>query len=660
MSFQFDYDEAFSRNIGWVTEAEQHVLRSKRVAIAGMGGVGGIHLLTLARLGIGAFNIADPDTFELANFNRQAGATMSTLGRPKVEVLAEMARDINPEVNITTFPLGIDENNLPEFFTGVDLYVDGLDFFAFSARQATFAACTRLGIPAITAAPLGMGAALLNFLPGKMTFEEYFCLNGLSEEEKALRFMLGLAPARLQFGYLVDPTRVDLAQHRGPSTIMACQLCAGVAATEALKILLIRGNMLAAPHGLHFDAYRNTMARTWRPGGNNNPMQRLALSIAKRYLGKQANPAPTRSLEVMGSTPQSVIEKILDLARWAPSGDNTQPWRFEIVNDYQLVVHGFDTRDHCVYDLDGHPSQIALGALLETISIAATGHGLRASIQRRVDLPETTPTFDVSFEPDPQIQPDPLIPFITKRSVQRRPMRTRPLTPEEKRALEAAMGDAFRVLWLEGFGSKWRTARLMFANARLRLTMREAYEVHRSVIQWNARFSEDKVPDQAIGLDPLTTRLMGWVMQSWKRVEFFNTFLAGTLAPRIQLDLIPGIACAAHFVLMAEHEPRSIDDYVEAGRTLQRFWLTAARLGLQLQPEMTPLIFAGYVREGIRFSQSSGAWEQAQHLAKRLEGLVGQKNASQAVFMGRIGASLPAAARSLRHSLIHLIIKKKV
>jgi len=69
-----------------------------------------------------------------------------------------------------------------------------------------------------------------------------------------------------------------------------------------------------------------------------------------------------------------VSEQILDLARWAPSGDNTQPWRFEIKNELEVVIHGFDTRDHCVYDLDGHPSQMALGGLLETMRIAATGH----------------------------------------------------------------------------------------------------------------------------------------------------------------------------------------------------------------------------------------------------------------------------------------------
>lgn len=285
---QFDYQKAFARNIGWVTTTEQTRLRATRVAIAGMGGVGGVHLLSLARLGIGAFNIADFDSFDLANFNRQAGALMSTLGRPKVETLAGMARDINPELDLRSFPEGVTATNLEAFLAGVDIYVDGLDFFAFAARRAVFAACHRLGIPAITAAPLGFGTAVLVFMPGMMSFEEYFQLEGCDEQEMAIRFMLGLSPAMLQVGYVVDPSSVNLAERKGPSSIIACQLCAGVICAEALKILLGRGKILAAPSGYHFDAYRNRFVRTWRPGGNRNPIQRIGLWYVRRRLRKLA------------------------------------------------------------------------------------------------------------------------------------------------------------------------------------------------------------------------------------------------------------------------------------------------------------------------------------------------------------------------------------
>ena len=285
MESGFDYSRAFSRNIGWVTDAEQATLRTKRIAIAGLGGVGGFHLLALARLGIERFHIADMDRFELANFNRQSGAAMSTLDRPKVDVLAELTRDINPECAIEVYPDGVQERNLAPFFRGVDLYVDGLDAFAFEAREAVFAYCARNSIPAITVAPLGMSAALLNFLPGGMSFEDYFQLAGRSPLEKSIRFLVGLAPSLVHRRYLVDPSRVNLRERAGPSTIIACHLCAGVAVAEALKILLGRGKVLAAPHAIQIDAYQNRLAHTWRPGGNRHPLNRIAIAIAKRHLG---------------------------------------------------------------------------------------------------------------------------------------------------------------------------------------------------------------------------------------------------------------------------------------------------------------------------------------------------------------------------------------
>lgn len=279
----FDYHEAFSRNIGWVRPVEQEVLRRKRVAIAGMGGVGGSHLLTLTRLGIGSFHVADFDVFAQVNFNRQAGASMASVGKPKVDVMAEMARSINPEIELVKFPEGVTDQNLDEFLDDVDVYVDGLDFFAFDARKTMFSACHRRHIPVVTAAPIGMGAAVLNFLPFEMSADDYFGWDGCSEEEMGLRFLLGLAPAGLHRGYLVDPASIDLQARKGPSTAMACDICAGVAGAQVLKILLRRGDVLPAPYGLQFDAYLNRLVTTWRPGGHRNPLQRLSFYLARRH-----------------------------------------------------------------------------------------------------------------------------------------------------------------------------------------------------------------------------------------------------------------------------------------------------------------------------------------------------------------------------------------
>jgi molybdopterin/thiamine biosynthesis adenylyltransferase len=651
----FDYTIAFDRNIGWVTRAEQAQLAGKRIAIAGLGGVGGSHLLTLTRLGVGGFHLADFDRFELANFNRQTGARLSTLGREKVEVLAAMARDVNPELRLELWPQGVSKVNAEAFLEGVDLFVDGLDFFALQARREIFAECAKRRIPAVTAAPLGMGVSLLSFLPDGMSFEEYFRLEGQSEDEQLLRFLVGLSPAMLQGSYLVDSSAVDLSRRRGPSTPMACELCAGVAATEALKILLGRGRLLAAPWSLHFDAYRYRMLRKWRPGGNRNPLQRIALIVARRRFGSQGRPA--RLSEQAPKAEWSVAEAVLDLARWAPSPDNTQPWRFEVQDDTHLVVHGFDTRDRCVYDLEGRASQIAIGALLENIVIAASRYQRIARIDRRHDTPEVTPTFEVRLVPNSGVEPHPLTPFIPFRATQRRWLRMRPLTGAEKESLAASAGASWSLVWFESLGQRLRVARLLSLNAKLRLTMPEAYEVHKDIIEWNRRFSLDRIPDEALGLDRLTLRIMRWAMQSWERVRFLNTFLFGTWLPRLELDIIPALACAGHFVVLAPKPPRTLDDYVAAGRAVQRLWLKASRLALWIQPELTPLIFASYSRDGVRFSNEAASLAMAGDISRRLEGLLGVEASRRAVWMARIGAGAAPVARSLRLPLESLKVK---
>ncbi|MCP3852183.1 MAG: thiamine biosynthesis protein ThiF [Gammaproteobacteria bacterium] len=653
MSNIFNYNTAFSRNIGWVTETEQEILCNKRIAIAGLGGVGGSHLITLTRLGIGKFNISDLDIFELANFNRQAGAALSHIGRPKADVMNELARDINAELDINIFPKGIDKQNIDEFLEGVDLYVDGLDFFALEARKAVFAACSEKNIPAVTAAPLGMGVALLCFLPGQMSFEEYFRLNGQNEDEQLLRFLLGLSPAMLQMSYLVDETRVELDKHKGPSTPMACELCAGLAATNALKILLKRGDIVAAPNGLHFDAYRNKFSKTWRPWGNNNWIQRLGIEIARKKLSEKS----TISNNIEELIEESVITRILEFARWAPSGDNTQPWKFEIIDEHSLLIHAHDTRDWCVYDLDGRASQTAVGALLETIKIAASGEGLNVNFKQTDNSTQEKPVIHVQLLELPDKKVDHLLPFIKIRSTQRKSFSSQPLTTLQKQQLNESVGEDFRIIWFEGRELKWQIAKLLFRNAQIRLTIEEAYEVHKRIIEWNVQFSKDKIPDQALGLDAVTLKLMQWAMQSWERVKMLNKYFAGTWLPRFQLDFIPALSCAAHFVIVSNNKLETIDDYLLGGQVMQRFWLTSASLGLQLQPEMTPLIFSRYINVSENFTQDSRATKQAEQLTQELDKILGRATQGHQVFMGRIGEGKNPLSRSIRYSVSDLLKK---
>ncbi len=281
----FDREEAFGRTVGWVTKEELDVLSTKTIAIAGLGGVGGSHLVTLARLGVGGFRIADPDRFELANVNRQVGAAVSTIGQPKAEVMAARASDINPDAVVHAMDVAIDDGHVDELLEGADLFVDGLDLFAMEARRLVFARCEALGIPAVTAGPLGMGAAQMIFAPGSMSFERYFRLEGASSQEQLLRFLVGLAPASLQRFYVADPGALDLSRQRAPSTPMGCAIASGMAGTAALSLLLgRREGALLAPWSTQYDAYRQRLKRAYRPWGNGNWIQRFTIAMARRAL----------------------------------------------------------------------------------------------------------------------------------------------------------------------------------------------------------------------------------------------------------------------------------------------------------------------------------------------------------------------------------------
>jgi nitroreductase len=354
----------------------------------------------------------------------------------------------------------------------------------------------------------------------------------------------------------------------------------------------------------------------------------------------------------------SVMQQVLDLARWAPSGDNTQPWRFEILSPNEVVIHGFDTRDHCMYDLDGRPSQLSIGALLETLQIAATAHGMVTEVSRRLSSAPTHPTFDVKLVAMTGLATSPLIKAIPARSVQRRVMQSRPVNDSLIQQLTEAVGPDHQLLWFGGLANRLRFASMLWANAGLRLRLPEAFEVHRSIIQWNARFSPDRIPDQALGADAPTLRLMRWAMTDWARVDFLNRYLGGTIVPRIQMDWLPAIACAAHVAIIAREVPDTIDAQVAGGRAVQRFWLTATRLGLQHQPAMTPLIFSRYVRLRQHFTADKGLEQQARQLASSLDGLL-DGQASHAVWLGRIGHGQPARARSERPPLSDLTIQGK-
>lgn len=146
--------EQFSRTeLLFGKQAMEH-LSECRVAIFGIGGVGGYVCEALARSGVGAFDLIDNDTVCLSNINRQIIATVKTVGRYKTEVMKERILDINPEAKVNTYQCFFLPENASDFpFEEYDYVVDAID--TVTAKIELVMQCEKMGIPIISSMGAG-------------------------------------------------------------------------------------------------------------------------------------------------------------------------------------------------------------------------------------------------------------------------------------------------------------------------------------------------------------------------------------------------------------------------------------------------------------------------------------------------------------------------
>ena len=282
----FNYEQAFDRNIGWLTHEEQAKLRKSCVAIAGLGGAGGFQAQVLARLGVGHFKIADLDIFELTNINRQIGASIETLGQSKTPVIRDMILSINPEARVELFEEGINSKTIDRFLESANLAFDGIDFFAQNTKLLLFRKCRAKEIPALTSCPIGFGASLIIFSPEGMKYEDYFDFReGMSEKEMRITSTFGLSPNALCLSYM-DKKVLDLKGQRASSVVPALVLVAALSGTEAVKILTGKRTVRYCPYVYQIDLMTQHVSRKCYRFGMKGPWQ----TLKKWYYLKFKNP----------------------------------------------------------------------------------------------------------------------------------------------------------------------------------------------------------------------------------------------------------------------------------------------------------------------------------------------------------------------------------
>jgi molybdopterin/thiamine biosynthesis adenylyltransferase len=248
------YREIFSRNRGLITEDEQSLLRRSTVAIAGVGGVGGLLAERLIRIGIGRLKISDPGNFQKSNFNRQFGASTVTLDHNKAETVSQQLADINPTAQIVWDKTGIsDESSANVFIHDADFIIDEMDFGMFKQSIRLQRAARQQNKYYFFTSAIGFGAMIVIFDPRGLTLEEFDDLPvdvNLDEVEKinvSIERIVPNIPAYLHVSIREDLADICAGRRTGPSSSVGVGLASILAANEAVNIILRKRDIRVAP-----------------------------------------------------------------------------------------------------------------------------------------------------------------------------------------------------------------------------------------------------------------------------------------------------------------------------------------------------------------------------------------------------------------------------
>ena len=254
------YSELFSRNIGIISETEQEKLRQSTIAIAGVGGVGGLLAERLVRIGVGRLKITDPGTFEKSNINRQFGASMSSLGHNKAEEVFHQIKDINPQAKIDVDPTGItSENDAIRFVSDADLVIDEMDFGLFKQSIHLQRTARRQDIYYFFASAIGFGAAVVIFSPKGLTLEEFdnvpvnVNLNSIEKIHVDLARVFPIIPSYTSIKIPAALQEFYTGERAAPTISVGVGLASILAASEAINIILKKRDVVIAPKYTYID-----------------------------------------------------------------------------------------------------------------------------------------------------------------------------------------------------------------------------------------------------------------------------------------------------------------------------------------------------------------------------------------------------------------------
>lgn len=386
-----------SRNHYKITPEEQQLLRHKRVGVIGLSVGQSVSVTIAMERTCGELRLADFDTLELTNLNR-IRTGIHNLGLPKVVTVAREIAEIDPFIKVKIYPGGLNESNLESFFLEdgrLDLMIeesDGFDIKILSRYKAR-----EYKIPVLMEASdrcmvdverfdLEPQRPVLHGLVDHLKIEDLKKLKTTEEKIPYMMDILGLetASARLKASMI----EIEQSINTWPQLASAVTMGGGITTDVARRLLL---NQFSSSGRYYVDVEEligdKVVATT---------KTEEALPIAFDFI--KAKQFVEKELNLIGGTEigQEQVVEIVTAACLAPSGGNSQPWRW-IANRGTLYLFNPFIPSSTLLDYNGAASKIAIGACIENLILKAASLGWNCNITYKEGVDVNSPFAEISF-----------------------------------------------------------------------------------------------------------------------------------------------------------------------------------------------------------------------------------------------------------------------
>jgi nitroreductase len=639
------------RNQYKITPEEQARLRTFKIGIAGLS-VGQAAAVTLTLEGIGGtFRLADSDALGLSNLNRLR-AGVHNLGVNKAILAAREIFEIDPYLDIALFPDGISDDNLEAFLLEdgkLDLLIEECDDLYVKVRLREEA--RRLGIPVLMdTSDRGLidierfdrepSRPIFHGLVGSLQAD---MLKGLPTKEKVPFVLRILDETRISTAIAASLLEIQQTVSTWPQLASAVTLGGAVTTDVARRLLL----------GTFTDSgrfYVDLEALVGDGGGVALLEARADEDVIPSATRAPCRPIQRPSCPACGPITEDEIRYIVSHGILAPSGGNSQPWRFEW-RDGRLVAYHDPGRCSALLDFDNGGTYVAFGAAAENMDLAAQDLGLNARIEPFPKPGNRLLVCAITFARcENPARPPELLDQVYLRVTNRRLSQRRPLDPVDRAAVEQAMQTPGARLQLLSDSRRLEHIGQILGEAdRFRFLCQE---LHREMMR-EVRWTPSEVERTRDGLDLATLELSPVdragmrLIASWPVMAYVRRLGKGRALEQSARKAVTA-STAVGLLTMNGVGPTS---FFAGGRAVQRIWLRATARRLAFQPMTAlPYLFARLERgggEGLAEDERQALRE----LRTRYRELFEVPSGHAEIMLFRIAHAEAPTARSLRRRL---------